>query len=525
MKRYLAAVASAGLVAAVASFAPPAGAATATADRTAFTPAPLTFGPCQDQRLIDEGAECGLLSVPLDYAHPDGTQITLAVSRIRATVPPGQYQGVMISNAGGPGSSGLTLSTLGEFVGGGAALGSYDWIGLDPRGVGASKPALSCDRGYFNPGRPAYDPRDQQVEQAWLNRVKAYAAACARSGGPLLDHMKTTDNVEDIESLRKALGQQQISFYGFSYGTYIGTVYASLHPDRLRRAVLDSNEDPRRIWYPHHLDQEPVYDHDIEAFYGWVADHDSTYHLGGTAAAVRQAYNRELASLPGTPTRTFGPAELTDALLLASEATFFWPEVASGLAALANNGDSAPLLTTYTDFYGPGEDNSYAVYLATKCTDTAWPTSYATWRQDTVKVALQAPFYAWGNQWTDLPCLYWGARPGRPAAIDGTRAPGMLLVGETFDAPTPFEGSLELRSEFPRSALVEGVGGTTHTSSVDGMPCTDAAVGGYLLTGALPTRLPGRQSDLKCPPVPQPEPDQAATRLTSRRAGPLGVRG
>jgi pimeloyl-ACP methyl ester carboxylesterase len=518
VNRFVAAAVAAGLVAAGAGLAPHVVGAAAPRD-SGFVPAPIDFGPCQVQSLIDAGAECGYLTVPMDYARPYGTQIQLAVSRIRATVPADQYQGVMIVDPGGPGSPGFTLSRTGQFVGGGAAASSYDWIGFDARGVGASKPALSCDPGYFNPGRPSYEPGDPQNEQAWLNRVKAYAAACAREGGALLDNLKTTDTVEDLESLRKALGQRQISYYGFSYGTYVGTVYASLHPDRLRRAVLDSNDDPTRIWYPHHLDQEVVIDHNLEAFYGWVATHDSTYHLGGTAALVKQAYNHQLASLT-SGTGTFGPAELTDALLAAADAVFFWPDVASGLAALVNNGDSSSLLAFYTDFYGPGDDNGNAIYLATKCTDAAWPSSYASWRKDTVAMARKAPFYAWGNHWNDIPCLFWKAKPGTPVSIDGTRAPGILLIGETFDAPTPFEGSLELRREFPRSALVEGVGGTTHTSSADGMPCTDGAVAAYLLTGALPTRLPGDQSDLKCPPVPQPDPTQAAA-ADHRTSGPV----
>jgi pimeloyl-ACP methyl ester carboxylesterase len=170
-----------------------------------YTPPPIDWGTCASAGLNARGAQCGFLVVPLDYAKPKSTKIKIAVSRIKAKSTKEQYQGVMLTNPGGPGGSGLTLSVLGEYVPNGA--GEYfDWIGFDPRGVGSSVPSLTCDVDYAGYNRPFYVPVNKSLEKKWLAKAKGYAKACDSAGGALLDHVKTTDTVADMESLRKALG-------------------------------------------------------------------------------------------------------------------------------------------------------------------------------------------------------------------------------------------------------------------------------------------------------------------------------
>ncbi|HKN55719.1 MAG TPA: alpha/beta fold hydrolase, partial [Amycolatopsis sp.] len=236
MRKIVAAIAAAGLAAGLMAVAP---AATAEPE-SQFSPAPIAWGPCTSDRLKQAGAECGSLQVPLDYAKPGGEKISLAVSRVKHKAA--QYQGIMLVNPGGPGGSGLGLSTLGKYVPNHVGE-AYDWIGFDPRGVGSSKPAISCDGNYFSYNRPAYVPKTLQLEKTWLDRSKGYADACKKNG-PILDHLKTTDVAQDMESLGKALGEKQINYYGFSYGTYLGQVYSTLYPKNVRRMVLVANVDP-----------------------------------------------------------------------------------------------------------------------------------------------------------------------------------------------------------------------------------------------------------------------------------------
>ncbi len=188
-------------------------------------PSTIAWGPCSADSGLQgvANAQCAMLPVPLDYSKPNGTKIKLAISRITHTVPASKFQGVMLTNPGGPGGSGLSLSILGQFVPNHAG-DAYDWIGFDPRGVGASVPAVSCDNNYMGFDRPNYIPVQQADLTAWLQRTQQYDAACAAKNGPILQHTTTIDSAKDMDSIRAALGAAQINYYGFSYGTYLGQV-------------------------------------------------------------------------------------------------------------------------------------------------------------------------------------------------------------------------------------------------------------------------------------------------------------
>jgi pimeloyl-ACP methyl ester carboxylesterase len=472
----------------------------------------ITWGECENARLKTSKAECGFLAVPLDYTAPGGKTIQLAVSRVRHTVPDRDYQGVMVVNPGGPGGSGLALSVLGAHVPKKAGA-AYDWIGLDPRGVGASKPALTCDVKYAGYNRPPYVPTTRAIEKAWLTRAKDYAAACAKNGGALLDNLRTTDTVRDLERLRAALGVEQINFYGFSYGTYLGQVYATRHPERVRRMVLDGSVHPGRVWYRANLDQDLAFDRNIKIYFRWLAEHDDVYHLGRTAKKIEKLFYAEQAELATKPAGgVLGPDELTDIFLQAGYYVFGWESVAAAFASWVNDGDPAPLRKLYddTNTQQAGSDNGYAIYLGVQCTDERWPASWQRWRTDNWRVHKRAPFETWGNAWYNAPCRDWAGEPGKPARVDGTEAPPLLLVSETLDAATPFAGSLEVRKLFPRSALIEGVGGTTHAGSLFGNACVDNAIADYLTTGALPRRVKANRSDKRCKPIAPPDPTPAA---------------
>ncbi|MGA5299489.1 alpha/beta hydrolase [Nucisporomicrobium flavum] len=517
MRRVLAATVAAAVGLAIGGGVIPSTAQAQSGSGAGYTPPPISWGECASAGLKARGAQCGLLTVPLDYAKPGGTKIKIAVSRIKHTSA--DYQGVMLTNPGGPGGSGLTLSVLGEYVPGDVGT-KYDWIGFDPRGVGSSQPSLSCDVEYFGYNRPYYVPVTRSLEKTWLAKAKGYAKACDRAGGALLDHVKTTDSVADMESIRKALGAKQINYYGFSYGTYLGQVYATLHPDKVRRMVFDGNVDPRRVWYAANLDQDVAFDKNMDIYFAWVAKYDSVYHLGTTAKVVKKKYYATLQQLRKKPAGgIIGPDEWNDIFVSAGYYVFGWQDVAEAFAAWVNDGDSKPLEAQYAAPGEPGADNNYAMYLATQCSDVKWPQSWAKWKRDNWRTYAKAPFITWNNAWYNAPCLNWGAKPGKPVTVNGKKVPPILLISETKDAATPYSGSLEVRKRFPRSVLLEGVGGTTHAGSLNGVACTDDTIAAYLETGALPTRVPGNRSDKQCEPVPAPDPTAAAAKSLSATAG------
>ncbi|GAA1951907.1 alpha/beta hydrolase [Amycolatopsis minnesotensis] len=502
MKRFAAAAAAAGVVAGGLLMVPSATAAPAAAPE--FKPAPISWGPCQTDRLKKAGAECGFLDVPLDYQRPDGAKASIAVSRIKHKTP--QSQGIMLVNPGGPGASGLGLSTLGSSVPDKAGE-AYDWIGFDPRGVGSSKPAVTCDGNYFGYDRPDYLPTSPQLEKVWRDKAAGYAKACAKNGA-LLDHIKTTDVAKDMDSIRKSLGEQQINFYGFSYGTYLGQVYSTLYPKNVRRMVLDGNVDPRKVWYQANLDQDVAFDKNIKIYFEWLAKHDDVYHLGKTGSAVERLWYAEKKKLDAKPAGgVIGSDEWTDVFLQAGYYVYGWVDMANAFSGWVHKGDWQTLKGLYDDSNPPGDDNGYAVYNAVQCSDVQWPQNWNKWRIDNWLTHFRAPFETWGNAWYNAPCVTWPAKSGKPVDVNGAKVAGALLISEELDAATPFAGSLEVRKRFPNSSLIGAPGGTTHAGSLSGVSCVDDRIADYLTTGKLPARKAGNGPDVECPAVPAPEPE------------------
>lgn len=476
---------------------------------TARTASTVRWGRCSDASLRQFKAQCAFVSVPLDYSKPGGTKIKLAVSRVRHTSTKAKYQGVMLVNPGGPGGSGLGLSVIGPIISQGFgrkdAGGIYDWIGFDPRGVGSSKPALSCDPNYQGADRPDYIPTTPALYKVWVARSKHYAAACGKAGGRLLAHMRTTDAARDMDSIRTALGASTINYYGYSYGTYLGQVYTKLFPQRMRRMVLDSNVDPRNVWYQGNLDQNVAFQRAIGLFYAWIAKHDASYHLGTTPAAVLQRSREVRAALAATPyAGTVGPDEWEDVILQAGYAQFLWPELASAFSAYAIAGDGTALVSQYKSTDSPGDDNGLAVYNAVSCVDGPWKNH--NFLGDMWASYYRAPFLTWGNAWFNAPCNFWPAKASTPTVITGAGVGQALLVDETLDAATPYAGSLYLRSIFRQSRLIATVGGSSHAVSPSGNPCVDNKIFAYLATGKLPARKAGAKADVSCAPLPQPDP-------------------
>jgi pimeloyl-ACP methyl ester carboxylesterase len=484
---------------------------TASSNTVPVTPSSVNWGTCADPRLASRGAVCGLLDVPLDYSKPNGTKIQLALSMLRHTTPDSQYQGIMLVNPGGPGGSGEIYSVFRDFIPNGAGQ-SYDWIGFDPRGVGSSVPSLSCIPDYFQGPRPNYTPVNHAVEKAWLDRSAAYATACGQNGGDLLDHVTTVDSAKDMNSIREAMGQQQLNYLGFSYGTYLGSVFGTLFPNRLRRAVFDSTVDPTRVFYQANLDQDIAFEKNIKIWFGWVAKYDSVYHLGTTEAAVQKLwYNTQQKLFKDPAGGVVGGDEWADIFLYAGYYQQTWLDLGDAFSAYVNNHDVARIVGEYEDAEGVGDDNGFAMYLATQCTDAPWPQNYAKIKRDNLRVAKNHPFFTWGNAWFNGPCLGWPGDARQSAVkVDGSKVKSVLMVDETLDAATPYGGSLEVRKLFPGASLIALPGGTSHANSLNGDACLDDQIASYLADGTLPPRKPGNRADTTCQPLPVPDPTEAA---------------
>ncbi|MEU0071759.1 alpha/beta hydrolase [Streptomyces sp. NPDC006332] len=462
--------------------------------------------------------QCASLKVPLDHAKPHGKQITLALSRVRHTAK--KYQGPLLVNPGGPGGSGLTLAGFVAAALPKAVAAQYDVIGFDPRGVGASKPALDCRPGYFDPVRPDSVPSTPALEKANLSRAKSFAAACGKKYARVLPYINTISAVRDMDSIRAALGAKKINYFGYSYGTYLGAVYAKLYPDRVRRLVLDSIVDPTGVWYDDNLTQDYAFNDRHRALMAWIARNDSAYRLGTDPEKVEAKWYAMRAALAKKPAdRKVGASELEDTFIPGGYYNGYWPYLADAFAAYVNDKDAGPLVEAYENFAAidASGDNGYSIYTAVQCRDASWPRDWNQWRKDNWAVYEKAPFMTWNNAWYNAPCASWPAKSLKPVNIANSKLPPVLLFQATNDAATPYEGGVTVHRKLAGSSLVVEEGGGNHGITLSGNTCLDKHLSAYLTDGTVP-RGHGA-ADAVCRALPDPEPLTAAA-ATSMAASP-----
>ncbi|GGY02332.1 alpha/beta hydrolase [Streptomyces minutiscleroticus] len=512
----------------------------------------IRFGPCPEGRDVPGTFRCGTVTVPLDYAHPDGERIGLAVSRVRATggtgagkpgktEGPGKAkgpgtaegpgtargssgkvarQGSLVYNPGGPGASGLSFPMVGTLPKWKRIAAAYDLVGYAPRGVGRSAP-LSCrdPRSLGTKPEPAPEHPSEAYKRERIARAEAYARGCAERAGDALRHYTSLNNARDLEVLRAALGERRLTFMGASYGTYLGGLYATLFPGHVRRMVFDApvNPDPERIWYRNNLGQSLAFERRWADFRSWVARHDRAYRLGRTPGEVQAAYERAGARLAAKPAGgTVGPGQLHDALLQAAYYDSHWPSRAEALSAYLH-GDEKPLLRLAGPHPGAeaGQENGSAVYTAVECNDAPWPADWRVWDRDNTRLARVAPFETWDNVWANLPCAYWPVARRRPLDV-GTRPgqlPPTLILAAERDAAAPYEGALELWRRLAGSVLVTERDAGTHGTGGGANACVNAHLEAYLLEGG----LPARRAD--CAARAEPEPAARDGRARQGAAG------
>ncbi|MCX4670720.1 alpha/beta hydrolase [Streptomyces sp. NBC_01381] len=474
----------------------------------------IRFGACAAAEGLPPSVRCGTVQVPLDYAQPDGKQIKLTVSRVKATKKAAgkrakavKRQGALVFNPGGPGASGMYFPLVGAIPEWKRIAAAYDLVGYAPRGVGRSAP-ISCQDPKEFVKAPTHSPAhpDAAYKLKRVAEAQAYARGCAKRSGAGLPHFNSLNNVRDLEVLRAALGEQKLTFMGASYGTYFGAVYASLFPSHVRRMVFDSavNPDPAQIWYYNNLDQSVAFERRWADFRTWVAKHDKTYHLGKTPDAVLRSYERVRDALARKPAGgKVGSGQLQSAYLQAGYYDDFWPMRASALSAYLK-GDPKQLIEQAAPVpkAAKEQENSNAVYTAVECNDAAWPTDFKTWNRDNSLVARLAPFETWDNAWMNLPCAYWPAPRQRPVDVrtdEGELPPTLILQAER-DAATPYEGAEELNRRLKGSVLVTERDAGTHGIAGGPNQCVNGHLEAYLLEGRLPVRRAA------CAPHKEPEP-------------------
>ncbi|WP_433873422.1 alpha/beta hydrolase [Saccharopolyspora sp. CA-218241] len=475
-------------------------AATVLATCPAAQAAPaLHFGPCpEDVSTPYPELRCAGLDVPLDHADPAAGTVRLLISRLPARDPAAR-RGALLTNPGGPGGPGIAFAgslsrRLPDVV-----LNSYDLIGVDIRHTAHSTPIHCVDAATYWRA-PLPDPDAEAARERNWRRAAEYAAGCAQRAGRYLPHLTTPTIARDLDLVREALGEQRISFLGYSWGTYLGAVYGRLFPHRVDRMVLDSVVDPSRVWYANNLTQDVAVQRRLGRYFDWVARHHGTFGLGADRERVGTAWRAVRAELRHAPRGPLGPSELIGITFTALYGEDDWIRLAEALAAFHLRGDDRPLVGMVVP-KDAATENANAIYNAVECADAPWPADRATWERDAAALARHSPLAAWYNLWSVAPCRTWPAPSGQPVRITGAGLPPVLLLNSVHDVATPYAGALRMHRALPSSVLVtERDSGTHGLYAMAGSAEIDRIGTDYLVRGSLPA------GDVAVPGHPKPDP-------------------
>jgi pimeloyl-ACP methyl ester carboxylesterase len=533
-------LATIGLVGAVPAQAVPARSGSAAV--AAGASSPVLWSPCERGRF-----DCATVPVPLDYDQPKGATILLSLIRLRAT-DPARRIGSLLVNPGGPGGSGVDL-----VLGAGEVLAPeirarFDLVGFDPRGVARST-ALRCF-GTPRQWGPAFWA-DLPLTPAGVDVVAAadryLADACAQRGGSILDHMSTADVARDMDLLRARLGDERLTFLGFSYGSMLGTTYANLFPDRVRAIVIDGVLDPiawttgaagqQDLPFSTRLRSDAGAQATLGEFFRLCDQAGPDCAFSGNSAARFAALRARLLDGPiqvtlDGETFPFTYTDLIYGMLGVLYSPFAWPFAGEVLALLEQSASATAIGTAlaglrqslgYVNKRGfPHYPNFVESLPGVACSDSDNPDSHLDWF--TAAESAEAQFGYFGRAWTWISsiCSVW---PGRSddrytGPWNAATANPVLVVGNFFDPATRYEGAQTVAGLLPNSRLLS-YAGWGHTAYGGLSRCIDTAVNAYLISGALPAAGTVCQPEMD-PFAPVPPMSATATQLQrSLRAGLL----
>jgi pimeloyl-ACP methyl ester carboxylesterase len=405
--------------------------------------------------------------VPLDYAAPTGKTIVLGLIRRPASDQANKIGSLLVDN-GGPGGSPIEHVRSGGPEVSSGVRDRFDIIGFDPRGVGESTP-LECATDTQSSFHHLDPSPDDATEQTALDEgAKAIADDCEANAGELLPHVGTDDVVRDMDTIRVAVGDEKLSYIGYSYGTLLGLRYAELFPDKVRAIVLDGVVDPTQGFETFLREQTIAFEKQVGALLGDAAgDYDAL------AARV------ETDPIPAGRERV-GPNELATAAIIATysagSGSILRRAIENGV-----NGDGRTL-ASLDDAYESSVE--FAAYAAVECIDSTHPVGAEAYKRFADELTAISPRFGPSIANELLTCAFWGAPvQSIVGPVKAAGAPPLLVIGTTGDAATPYHQAVTVAETLEQSVLLT-VNGTGHTSGGNG--CAVAATSSYIIDLTLP---------------------------------------
>lgn len=443
-----------------------------------------------------ENVDCAFLSVPLDYSDPDGERIDLFVARHNALDPENRI-GSLLVNPGGPGFGGSVLAFAATQIYSEAILDRFDIIGWDPRGTGESVPAVDCVDDYdewFTEGDITPDTDEERQET--IDSTQDFVELCLENNADFIAHVGTNNSARDMDSIRQALGEEKISYFGFSYGSELGAVWATLFPETVRAAILDGAADPNSDAIDASIQQRRGFEEALGRFLARCSsDRVCAFHNGGDAEGAFDELMEFIDENP-LPTRE-GRPDLTRGMALTAvgQAMYdqmYWSTLENALATAAD-GDGSQLLDLWDAYYQRQPDGTYGneleAFLAIGCADEEERFTVEEADSFVPRIQAVAPRF---SPYTigDYSCTFWPAALDPRVDVTGVGAGPIVVIGTTGDASTPLESTRNMAEalEDGRLVIVDAEQHTGYSASA----CAQDVVDRYLID------LEAPENDTRC---------------------------
>ena len=454
---------------------------------TDFIVNPIEWKPCDGSTNTE--VECGNIEVPFDYADPEQGSFVLFVKKHNAANPADRI-GSMMVNPGGPGFGGSSLADDAQYYFSQDLIDHFDIIAWDPRGTGESTPAVDCvdtfDE-YFGLDSP---PETPEEKQALIDASQAFNDKCAENSGTILPFISTQASAQDINSLRLALGEEKVSYFGFSYGSELGTTWATMFPDTVRAIVVDGAVDPNASSIQEGMNQAKGFEGQLATFLKQCSEKTTcAFHNGGKAEAAFDQLVLDIDATPLEVSKDRTPVTqgvLFTAVAQAMYSDYYWPQLSEALSA-AQGGDGTGILQLYDDYYQRKEDGTYGneleAFLAISCLDDPGASSVEDVDSHIEDFIAAAPrlggSFAYGYS-----CALWPVKQAVKVTITGKGAGPIVVVGTTGDAATPLDSTRKMAKGLEQGILIV-VDANQHTG-YGANSCVVKAVDDYLIKLTVP---------------------------------------
>ena len=422
--------------------------------------APFDPGPIDWEEFNDQ-VDVARVQTPVDYADPDGARFDLYLARYNA-LDQDRKIGSLLVNPGGPGFGGSDFAVFAGQIFDRPLLERFDIIGWDPRGTGESDPPIDCIDDY-DPYFTAIDatPETESERQALIDVAQDFARQCVGKNREILDFVGTNNSARDMNSIRIALGEEQISYFGFSYGSELGAAWATMFPETVRAAVLDGAADPEADALESSLQQLRGFEISLATFLNRCSeDEDCVFHNDGASAEAFDALLIALEENP-VPGEANRPPVNRDVAIGASVQAMYseslWPSLERSLAD-AQEGDGGGLLALFDSYFQRLPDGSYGneleAFQSISCADTTDRPTVEEAKEEAILFNEIAPRLAPDGSAGSYFCTFFPQAADPRITITGSGAGPIVVIGTTGDPATPFDSTVRMSNTLEDGRLV-----------------------------------------------------------------------